>query len=112
MSILNNLPKFEVPLAQGRVTDKGWYFFWQGLFTGLAPAREIPVKPTPTPFTYQAPQRGFLIVNGGTVALVQWSRDGITNYTTGATAGCFPLSAADRLIITYTVAPTLTFVPQ
>lgn len=112
MTTLNNLPKFEIPLAEGRATNKGWYFFWQGLFSGLAPAREAPVTAGSSPFTYQAPQRGFLIVQGGTISLIQWSRDGITNYTTGVTAGCFPLSLSDRLVITYTVTPNLTFVPQ
>ena len=109
---LNNLPKFEVPLSQGRVTDKGWYFFWQGLFTGLAPFRETPTSVPVSPATLSTNQRGFYIIQGGTVSLVQWSRDGNTNYTTGQTQGIFPVSASDRLITTYTVTPNVTFVPQ
>lgn len=109
---LNRLPQFGQPLAAGNVTNKDWYFFWAGLWRGLAPELESPVTLTGSPFTYSAPRRGSLIVSGGTVSQIRFSRDGSTFYNTGATAGMFALSAADRLEVTYTVAPTLTFVPS
>lgn len=53
-----------------------------------------------------------IISSGGTVSLIEFSRDSITWYDVGTVAGIFPLSKNDRLRITYTVAPTLTIVPR
>jgi hypothetical protein len=109
---LNRLPQFAQPLASREVTNKDWYFFWAGLWRGLAPELEAPVTPTGSPFSYSAPRRGSLIVSGGTVSQIRFSRDGSTFYNVGATAGMFALSAADRLEVTYSAPPTLTFVPS
>ncbi len=115
MPQLNNLPNFPTPLtndAGGKlVTGKDWYFFWAGLFTGLPPAQVAPITVGSSPFTYSPAIKGSVIVQGGTVSLIQFSRDGITNYTIGQTSGMFTLNANDRLIVTYTVLPILTFVP-
>lgn len=108
---LNNLPTYQTSLTEGPRTAATWFFFWQGLFNGLAPARETAVTPTGSPFTYAAPRGGFVIVSGGTVSAVAWSRDNTTFYTTGQTSGVFPVSSQDFLRITYTVVPTMTFVP-
>jgi hypothetical protein len=111
VSQLNQLPTFNIPLSKDGITNSNWYFFWTGLYSGLAPAAVMPVKVTASPFTYSATVKGSLIVNGGTVSLIQFSRDGKTFYTTGQAAGMFTLNSADRLVITYTVVPTVTFVP-
>lgn len=108
----NNLPNYPVPLVEQRGnTSSAWYRFFSGLFTGLAPAAEVPTVPGVSPWTYVAPVRGFLIVSGGTVSLVQFSRDGVNFYSYGVVAGPMPLNGADLIRITYTVPPTLTFVP-
>jgi len=109
---LNRLPQFGQPLSKDSVTSKDWYFFWAGLWRGLAPELESPVTPTGSPFVYSAPRRGSLIVSAGTVSLIEFSRDGTTFYDVGQTSGMFALSAADRLQITYTVAPDVLFVPS
>lgn len=108
---LNTLPNFNVPLTLKGITSKDWFFFWSGLFRGLAPAAEVPVTVGASPFSYNAPVKGSLIVSGGTVSAIAFSRDGSTFYATGQTAGMFTLNAQDRLRITYTVLPTVTFVP-
>jgi hypothetical protein len=107
----NSLPTYEVSLIQGNKTAAPWYFFWQGLFKGLAPAAVAPITVAASPYTYTAPVKGFVLLTGGTVSLVEFSRDGTTFYNCGETAGQFALNAADRLRVTYTVAPTLNFVP-
>lgn len=107
----NSLPNYPVPLITGGRTESAWYRFWAGLFNGLAPAAEVPVTLGASPYVYSAPVKGFVIVSGGTVSAVEFSRDGVTFYSYGVTAGPFPLNAADRIRITYTVAPTVTFVP-
>lgn len=113
MSQLNNLPNYPTPIIVGRerTTSKDWYFFFAGLFQGLAPEAEVAVTLTGSPFTFSAPRKGTLIVNGGTVSAVEFSRNGTTFYTTGATAGMFTVNKSDLLRITYAVAPTVTFVP-
>lgn len=108
---LNSLPNFNVPLSMKGVTSKDWFFFWSGLFRGLAPAAEVPVTVGASPFTYSAPVKGTVIVSGGTVSAIAFSRDGTTFYAIGQTAGMFTLNAQDRLRVTHTGAPTMTFVP-
>lgn len=109
---LNKLPQFGQPLTDKGVTNRDWYFFWSGLFRGLAPELELPVTPTGSPFTYSAPNGGSMIVSGGTVSLIEFSRDGSTFYDVGQTSGMFSLSAADLLRVTYAVAPDMVFVPR
>ena len=108
---LNRLPNFNVPLTLKGITSKDWFFFWAGLYNGLAPAIETAITPGASPYTYSAPVKGSVIVSGGTVSAIDFSRDGSTFYTTGQTAGMFTLNAQDRLKVTYTVVPTMTFVP-
>jgi hypothetical protein len=107
----NKVPQFNQPLVEKGVTSRDWYFFFAGMFRGLAPEFESPVTLTGSPFTYGASSKGSVIVSGGTVSAIEFSRDGSTFYSVGQTAGMFTLNAADRLRITYAVAPTVTFVP-
>lgn len=108
----NTAPTYDQPINDKGLTSRFWYRFFQNLWKGVPPAPESTLTPAASPYTYTASQKGFLIVQGGTVTLVQWSRGGVANHTTGATQGCFPLSAGDSLVITYSVAPTLTYCPQ
>lgn len=93
-------------------TSSVWYRWFQDIDRGTPPSAELAVPLTGSPYTYTALEKGFVIVSGGTVSLIRFSRISGTAYTTGQTAGVFPLSFGDMLIITYTVAPTVTFVPQ
>lgn len=111
MSQRNLLPNYPTPLEVGGHTSKDWYFFWVGLYNGLPPATEVAVVPGASPYVYSAPVRGSVIVSGGTVSAIAFSRDGVTFYNVGQTSGMFLLNAADQLRITYAVAPTVTFVP-
>lgn len=108
---LNSLPNYPVSLQDRGITSKDWYFFWAGLFKGLAPGAETPIVVGASPYSYSAPVKGTVIVSGGTVSAIAFSRDGMTFYATGQTTGMFTLNAQDRLRVTYTVLPTMTFVP-
>lgn len=112
MAQFNTTPTFDQPLNEKGLTSKIWYRFFQSLAKGIPPAAEVTVTATGSPYTYTAAQKGFLIVQGGTVSLIQVSRTAGTNHATGITQGVFPLSAGDSLVINYSVAPNLTFVPQ
>lgn len=110
-SQFNTIPTFLVSLIKGGSTDKDWYFFWSGLFRGLAPGNVEPVTVGASPYTYSAARRGSMIISGGTVTAIEFSRDGTIFYDVGATAGMFTLNASDQLKVTYAVAPDMTFVP-
>lgn len=112
MSRFSAIPTFDQTLTQKGVTSQVWYFFWQSLYKGNPPGAESTLTASPSPYTFVASQRGFVMLNGGIVSLVQFSRGGVQNYTTGATSGVFPLSAGDSLIVTYSGLPSMTFVPQ
>jgi predicted Rossmann-fold nucleotide-binding protein len=64
-----------------------------------------------SPFTYVAQDSGRLVVQGGTVSLIELGRKG-TFVTTGITTGVIPVSRGDSVRVTYTVLPTLTFFKQ
>ena len=73
------------------------------------------ITPTGSPFTYQntASFDASVIVSGGTMSLIEFSRDGATWYDVGViTGGMFHLSPSDRIRVTYSVAPTMTLVPR
>ena len=67
---------------------------------------------TASPFTYQnaAVYQEDILITGGTVSLVEFTRDNATWYArTGDTVS---LSPSDRVRVTYTVAPTMTKIPR
>jgi hypothetical protein len=106
------LPTYGQPLHVKELPAKVWYRFFSDLHTGQPPAAEYAVTPKASPFSFVAPVKGSLIVTGGTVSLIRFSRNGTTFYATGQISGMFALNAGDTLAVTYSVAPTLTFVPQ
>lgn len=108
----NRAPTYNEPLATKGATTREWYSFFTGLLNGQAIGVPSAVTPASSPYTYKAAQGGTLIIQGGTVSMVSFSRDGVTNFNTGQTQGMFPISQGDLLIITYSAAPHLTFVPR
>jgi hypothetical protein len=87
-----------------------WYQFLARL------AQLTPSSPfsTPTveasPWTYTAGTIGDLFVTGGTVSAIVLSRSGAS--VTVLTNRFIPMAANDTVTITYTVLPTVTFVPS
>lgn len=112
MTQLNRMPDYSTPLEVNGVPSRGWFRLWQGLWSGTPTQNLSAVTVGNSPFSFTAPAGGTLIVNGGSVSKAEYSRDGLTFYTTGQTNGMFPLSQGDVLRITYSGAPTLTFVPR
>jgi len=112
MTTISNLPTYDQNLITNTITNKVWYFFFQALHQGTPIGTESIVTPTSSPFTFIAPSRGTLIVQGGTVSLINFTRNGTTNYNTGQTQGMLPVSFGDSLIVYYSVQPSITFIPQ
>jgi hypothetical protein len=108
MSYLST-PTYETPITQGRNTHSAWYRFFTGIQKGTPPSAESVLTLGVSPYPYKAAQKGFLIIKGGTVSAVQFTRSATT--LTGQTQGIFPMSAGDVLTITYAVLPTVTWVP-
>jgi hypothetical protein len=94
---------------------KDWFRFFGNLWSTTTRGAVDPVTPitsAASPMVFAATARGQAIVSGGTVSAIALSRDGTNYFTTGLTAGVFPMSSADKLKITYTVVPTtLQFMP-
>jgi hypothetical protein len=109
---LNRIPtNAESLTAKGSIT-RGWYSFWTGLYQGQPTQTVAVVTAGTSPFTYIAPIGGSLIVQGGSVSLISFSRDAASFYPLGVTSGLFPLSKGDQLVITYSVPPNLVWVPR
>lgn len=70
---------------------------------------------TPTvgasPYAYTAPAIGDVVVQGGTVSAITRTRPGQSAVNIGVTAGIIPVQAGDVVTTTYSVAPTITFIP-
>ena len=79
------------------------------------PSTASPVSVTAgaSPYTYQniSGTRQNVIVTGGTVTLVEYSRGSTVWFTTGLIAGTVLLNPGDSVRVTYTVAPVITAVP-
>ena len=63
-----------------------------------------------SPFSYVLPFNGQVAVTAGTVSLVSIIRQG-TTVATGLIVGVFPVSRGDTVQVTYSAAPTMTFLP-
>lgn len=101
----NTLPTYEQPLVSKGALARGWYSFFAGLFTGQATGPVAAVTVGTSPYTYQAPVGGTLMVSGGTVTQISFSRDGSNFFIVGVTAGAIPMSKGDLVRITYSVGP-------
>lgn len=72
------------------------------------PAAAVTV--TASPFTFTAPFNGAVAVAIGTVSAIALIRQGVS-VPVGVVAGLIPVSRLDQVQITYTVAPTVNFLP-
>ena len=79
----------------------------------VAPLGVVPVTPGASPYVYQLSnyQHANMLVTGGTVSLIQISRDGTTYFSLGLTSGQFDLCENDYIKVTYSVAPTMSLFP-
>lgn len=102
-------------LGEARMAAKDWYVFFYTLYNAVTqglPQAEAALTLTASPFVYQALIRGQLLVAGGTVTVIEFSRNHTTFYTLGTITGFVQMDAGDQVRVTYAVAPTLTFFPM
>ena len=82
--------------------------------SGIWSGNRTTVAVTASPFTFSNPENCPVIVfvAGGTVTLIEFTRDGIVFDMCGVIAGQVSLNPSDRVRITYTTAPTMAYYPQ
>jgi hypothetical protein len=64
-----------------------------------------------SPATFTAPTSGMYVVSGGTVSAITLTRGVAAAVNLGSLGGTYNVSPGDILTVTYTAAPTVTFVP-
>ncbi|CAJ8797178.1 Uncharacterised protein [Burkholderia pseudomallei] len=65
-----------------------------------------------SPFAYTATSAGMVVISGGTVSAVTLKRGSPAAISVGETSGVVPVSAGDIVSVTYSAAPTMSFVPR
>lgn len=106
---------YGIPNPSTPIVDNAGFIsrYWYQFFNNLIPTNPLPesaITVTASPFTYTLPSNGYVVINGGTVSAINVKR--INSYVTGLTGGVIALSRGDSVVVTYTVAPTMTFMPQ
>jgi len=104
-------PTYTEQIAVGQKNNQAWYRYFTQNEVGTPPSSEIAISVQASPLSYTAPSKGFVIVSGGTVTSIMFSRTAGTFYLTGETAGVFPMAQNDILKVTFSVAPTMVFIP-
>lgn len=114
---LQPLPAYQPPSADegpGKL-EQAWYYLlrtlWQRLGGAGATLPAQAVAPIASPYQYDSDISGTLVVQGGTVSEISIVR-GTSNVITGQTSGAIPMLRGDTVSISYSVAPTLTFLPS
>jgi hypothetical protein len=84
---------------------------WQRFFNALIPlaGAVAPVAAGSSPVTYQASQRGTMSISGGTLTSVTLTRAGVA--VPFGTSRVIPMLNADTVTVSFSVAPTINFLP-
>ena len=78
----------------------------------MGPRRSLAIGSSPFAFQNDTPTRVMILLNGGTVSLLEFSRDNATYDPVGSLlSGDFMLNPSDWMRITYTLAPTVIYYP-
>lgn len=64
-----------------------------------------------SPYSYTARRDGYLAVTGGTVTKQEYGRRGVFT-DVGLLTSMLPILQGDTMRVTYTAAPTITFIPR
>jgi hypothetical protein len=111
------VPNMVAPLVQVRGPKgeiyKGtlippWNSFFQQFTQAPPPVMALPV--VGSPFTYEAKELGTILISGGTLTDVSFTR-GSDVTTLGNAARVIPVNVRDIVTITYSVLPIVKFVP-
>lgn len=92
-----------------------WYYLLRTFFnrtggSGAALAA-VDITVSASPFTYSTDLSGSVVVQGGTVSAISVVR-GNSTVNAGVTSGVIPVMRGDQVTVTYSVLPTMTFLPS
>ena len=114
-SISSSQPPGDISMfLQNPSLDSSNQFLYEDIqqpFTDKSGASPISVSVTASPFSYAANGDGFLIVQGGTVTKQEYGRNNVFT-DVGLLNSMLPILLGDIIRVTYTVAPTITFIPR
>ena len=107
----NTFPNYNMPftLPDGTVNPL-WRNFLQGVYTATNPGQPTVVQATGSPLVFQPKSAGTLYVIGGSVSALTIQRADTIVHTQAANSG-FRIALGDTVTVTYSVAPTMTFMP-
>ncbi len=111
MTTKRGIPTYDQPMTVGQNMSAAWRRWFHDIEVGTPPSNEVAIVVTASPFSYQATLRGSVIISGGTVSQIAFSRSGVF-YVTGQTAGMFAVNLGDIIKVTYSGKPTMVFVPS
>jgi hypothetical protein len=112
MTARRGIPTYEQPVTIGQNMSQSWRRWFHDIEVGTPPSNEVEIVLTASPFTYQSLQRGYIIISGGTVSKIAFSRTAGIFYNTGQTSGMFSVNLGDSMQVIYASVPTLVFVPS
>jgi hypothetical protein len=113
MTVFRSSPTYDTVLVDSSGnTNKSFYRWIQDTDIGTPPSTEIPVKVSASPFVYQPPKKGYVLVSGGSVSVIEFSRTPGIFYITGMTTGMFSVNANDSLRVTYSSMPLVVLIPS
>lgn len=103
-----------MPNSVARFVDRATGFILQPWISYLqqftqAPPPFVQITVDISPFSYTAKEPGFVIVRGGTVSAISLIRGQDTIVFTGQMQ--VPVSIRDTVQVTYSVLPTMIFIP-
>lgn len=114
---LQPFPSTNSPAGEGSSEPMAniWFYLFRTMWNRLGGSGSTLVTSTITvgvsTFVYSTDISGTVVVRGGTVSEISIVR-GTDNIVTGVTAGPIPLLRGDSIAVTYSVAPTMTFLPS
>jgi len=107
------LVPYDVPIYLEKEINSRWRGYFISLdraVNGLQGAPATASGASPLILRNDTPCDEMVFISGGTVSVVEYSRDSTTWIPTGIISGQFTVFPGDYLRITYTVAPTINLV--
>lgn len=95
--------------------QKDWYLLLVNIYNAITQGTsqsEEALTVGASPFSYRAIIKGQVLISGGSVSAIEYSRDGTTFYNTGATSGFVQMNFNDVVRVTHTGAPDMTYFPM
>lgn len=102
------VPSTNQPISENGIVTTVWQRFFNALVS--SPSAIASIQATQSPVAYKAAERGTLSISGGTISDVTLQRASVS--ISLGPVRLVPVANADTVTITYSVAPTISFIPS